>query len=52
MTIPTWISVFSAAFAPSRRYEALFSMSNSELAARGYDRAGLQRAYISGFSGF
>ncbi len=48
MSVPTWISVFSNAFGSTSRYEALFSLSDSELAARGYDRAGLQRAYISG----
>jgi len=52
MTIPAWISAFTAAFGPTNRYESLFSMSNSELAARGYDRAGLQRAYIAGIGGF
>ena len=51
MAIPTWISVFTAAFGPTNRYESLFSMSDSELAARGYDRAGLQRAHVSGLSG-
>lgn len=52
MAIPTWISVFTAAFVPTNRYESLFSMSESELAARGYDRAGLQRAFVSGIGGF
>ena len=52
MAIPTWISVFTAAFAPTDRYTSLFSLSDSELAARGYDRAGLQRAYVSGIGGF
>ena len=41
-----------AAFAPSTRFESLFAMSDSELARRGFDRAGLQRAYIVGLSSF
>ncbi len=51
MAIPAWISAFTAAFGSTSRYESLFSKSDSELAARGYDRAGLQRTYISGIGG-
>ncbi len=52
MAIPSWISVFAAAFGPTSRYEALFALSDGELAARGYDRAGLQRAYIAGIGSY
>jgi len=52
MGIPAWISVFTAAFGSTSRYESLFSMSDRELAKRGYDRAGLQRTYIAGIAGF
>lgn len=34
----------------TKRFETLFSMSDSELARRGYSRAGLTRAYVSGLS--
>ena len=52
MGIPAWISAFTAAFGSTSRYESLFSMSDRELAKRGYDRAGLQRTYIAGIAGF
>lgn len=32
------------------RFEALFSMSDRELTARGYSREGLARSYVTGLS--
>lgn len=52
MTSPLWVAAFSAAFGPTRRFESLFSMSDRQLAARGFDRAGLQRSHITGLGGF
>ena len=52
MAIPTWLSAFTAACGSTTRFEQLFSMSDSELKARGYDRAGLQRNFIAGIGGF
>ncbi len=52
MGTPAWFAGFMAAFGPTRRYEALFSMSDRQLEQRGYDRAGLQRTYIAGIGGF
>ncbi|MGI9388941.1 MAG: hypothetical protein ACR2O1_02690 [Boseongicola sp.] len=52
MATPAWFISFMTAFGPTRRYESLFSMSDGELAVRGYDRAGLQRTYIAGIGGF
>ena len=51
MSIPAWIPGFVALLSPTSRYEALFSKSDAELAARGYDRAGLERTYIAGLGG-
>jgi len=52
MASPAWFAGFLAAFGPSRRYESLFAMSDRDLARRGFDRAGLQRSFITGISGF
>ncbi len=52
MTSPLWAVAFNAAFGPSNRYRTLFSMSDRQLAARGFDRAGLQRSHIIGLGGF
>ena len=35
-------------FATARRFEALFDMSDHELAARGLNRDGLVKSYIEG----
>ncbi|MBT8423595.1 MAG: hypothetical protein HKN98_09040 [Silicimonas sp.] len=51
MASPAWFAGFLAAFAPSDRYLHLFSLSDHELQSRGYDRAGLQRSFITGFDG-
>lgn len=42
------ITEFGRLFAHARRYEQLFAMSDAQLAARGLDRDGLSKAYISG----
>ena len=47
MASPAWLAGFMSAFGPSNRYHTLFAMSDRQLAARGYDRAGLQRSYIA-----
>lgn len=52
MASPAWFAGFMAAFAPSTRYESLFSMTDRELQKRGYDRGGLQRSFISGLIGY
>ncbi|MEM9971377.1 MAG: hypothetical protein AAF762_09805 [Pseudomonadota bacterium] len=52
MASPLWFAAFRAAFAPTTRFSSLFSMSDRQLAARGYDRAGLQRSHIIGLGGF
>ena len=52
MTSPLWFAAFKAAFGPTTRYNSLFSMSDRQLAARGFDRAGLQRGHITGLGGF
>ena len=51
MASPAWFASFLAAFAPAERYSTLFSMSDCQLAARGYDRAGLERSLITGIAG-
>ena len=52
MASPARFCGLLAAFAPSTRFQSLFSMSDRELTRRGYDREGLQRAYIVGLGGF
>ncbi len=52
MISPLWAAAFSAAFGPSSRYRNLFSMSDRQLAARGFDREGLQRSHITGLGSF
>lgn len=52
MASPAWYAGFLAAFGPSTRYNSLFALSDRELNKRGYDRAGLQRCFISGLGGF
>lgn len=52
MANPAFLYSFLAAFDPSPRYNRLFSMDERSLKARGFDRAGLERAYISGLGGF
>ncbi len=52
MASPAWFVGFLSAFTNANRYAHLFSMSDRQLAARGYDRAGLTRSYISGIGGF
>jgi hypothetical protein len=52
MASPAWLAGFLAAFGPSARYHDLFSLSDRELARRGYDRAGLQRSYIASLGGY
>ncbi|NRB00599.1 MAG: hypothetical protein HRU32_12390 [Rhodobacteraceae bacterium] len=44
MTMTNFFSLFRSA----RRFEALFSMTDRELAARGYSREALARSYVSG----
>ena len=38
----------ATSFGEARRFEHLFSLSDADLARRGYDRDGLVRTYISG----
>lgn len=38
---------FVSRFASSNRYEPLFSLSDDQLAVRGYSRDGLTRSYLS-----
>jgi hypothetical protein len=52
MASPAWLAGFMAAFGQTRRYHELFSLSDRQLAVRGYDRAGLQRSYIAALGGF
>lgn len=52
MASPAWLVTFMAAFGPTTRYKSLFSMSDHQLACRGYDRNGLQRSFLSGLGGF
>ena len=42
---------FFAAFGRAKRYSHLFAMSDRQLAARGFDRDGLTRAYLTELSG-
>ena len=51
MASPAWFHGFLHAFTNADRYTRLFSLSDRQLAARGYDRDGLTRSYISGISG-
>lgn len=51
MASPAWFHGFLHAFTRAERYSHLFSLSDRQLAARGYDRAGLTRSYISGIGG-
>ena len=48
MASPAWFASFMAAFTPNSRYQSLFSMSDRQLAARGLDRAGLERSHVAG----
>ena len=52
MRSPLWLANLNAKFGPSNRYRKLFSMSDRQLASRGFDRAGLQRSHIIGLGGF
>jgi hypothetical protein len=52
MASPAWFAGFMAAFGPNRHYEKLFALSDRELASRGFDRAGLRKAYFAGLGGF
>ena len=52
MASPAWFAGFMSAFGPTNRYQSLFSMSDSQLAARGFDREGLQRTFVTGLSAY
>lgn len=52
MASPAWFAGFLSAFAPSGRYQSLFSMSDRDLDRRGYNRHGLERSYIGGLGSF
>ena len=51
MASPAWLVGFLHAFTRAERYTHLFSLSDRQLAARGYDRDGLTRSFISGIGG-
>ncbi len=42
------LSAFVAMFSGSSRYESLFSLSDDQLAVRGYSRDGLTRSLVAG----
>jgi hypothetical protein len=44
------LAAAATSFAPSRRYEDLFSLSEAELERRGLNRDGLVRGYIAGLT--
>lgn len=52
MASPAWFAGFMAAFGRNRRVENLLSLSDRELQSKGYDRAGLQRSFLTGLSFF
>lgn len=52
MASPAWFTAAITAIRPTTRYSHLFSMSDGDLARRGYDREGLKRSFITGLSGF
>ena len=52
MASPAWFHGFMHAFTRDNRYSTLFSMSDRDLARRGYDRAGLTRSFITGIGGY
>ena len=52
MACPAWFHGIMSAIAPTSRFSTLFSMSDRQLANRGYDRDGLQRSFIAGLGGF
>ena len=52
MSTPAWYSGFLAAFGPARRYESLFSMSDRQLAQRGFDREALQKTYVASLGAY
>lgn len=52
MASPARFAALILALRPSSRFAHLFSLSDRQLAARGYDRGGLTRSYIGGISGF
>ena len=52
MVSRAFFATVMAALTPTTRFNDLFAMSDSQLAARGYDRDGLTRSHITGIAGF
>ncbi len=52
MASRAWFMSVMAAFQPTDRFQSLFSKSDRQLAAQGFDRNGLTRSHITGIAGF
>ncbi len=52
MVSRAFFATVMSALSPTSRFNDLFAMSDSQLAARGYDRNGLTRCHITGIAGF